>query len=73
MENRLRELRESKNLTMRELSNKLGVDYSTIGHIERGRKNFSIESLLNAADFFDVSTDYLLCRDLRAKEAKNAE
>lgn len=60
---RLKELRESKGLTLRELAEALGVDFSTLGHIENGRSNFSIESLQRACAYFGVTTDYMLCRD----------
>lgn len=58
--NRLKELRKNKGLTLMQLSDAIGVDYSTIGHIERGRRGFSTESLTRACDFFGVSADYLL-------------
>lgn len=58
--NRLRELRKSKNLTLMQLSERVGLDYSTLGHIERGRRGFSEEGLRALASFFGISTDYLL-------------
>lgn len=58
--NRLKELRTSRGLTLMQLSDFLGVDYSTLGHIERGRRGFSVESLERACKFFGVSADYLL-------------
>lgn len=58
--NRLKELRLSKGLTLAELAKALEMDYSTLGHIERGRRNFSIESLNKACAFFGVSTDFML-------------
>lgn len=58
--NRLKELRVSRGLTLMQLSEYLGVDYSTLGHIERGRRGFSVESLESACKFFGVSADYLL-------------
>lgn len=36
------------------------MDYSTLGHIERGRRNFSVESLNAACAYFGVSADYML-------------
>lgn len=58
--NRLKELRLKKKLTLMQLADKLGMDYSTLGHIERGRRGFSTESLKKCCDFFGVSVDYLL-------------
>ena len=58
--NRLKELRQSRGLTLKELAEALEMDYSTLGHIERGRRNFSVESLNKACAFFGVSADYML-------------
>lgn len=60
MKNRLNELRKEKGLTLRELADTLRLDYSTLGHIERGRRDFSISSLRRACDYFHVSADYML-------------
>lgn len=59
MANRLNELRKEKGLTLRELADTLRLDYSTLGHIERGRRDFSISSLRRACDYFHVSADYI--------------
>lgn len=58
--NRLRELRLSKNLSTIELGRLLQLDPSMLTHIEKGRKNFSLESLSRACEFFGVSADYML-------------
>lgn len=58
--NRLKELRKREGLTLMQLADIIGVDYSTIGHIERGRRGFSTESLARACDHFHVSADYML-------------
>lgn len=58
--NRLRELRLSKKISLRALSEKTGVDFATISYCEKGRRNFSATSLKALADFFGVSTDYIL-------------
>lgn len=55
----LRYLRKKKGLTQRELADKIGVSYSTIGNYESGIRtpDSAIEELL--AQYFDVSIDYL--------------
>ena len=55
----LKYLRKKKGLTQRELADRIGVSYSTIGNYESGIRlpDSAIEELL--ADFFDVSIDYL--------------
>ena len=59
---RLKALRKERRLYQRELGELLGV---TLGHyqkIERGTINISALTLCNLADYFGVSTDYLLGR-----------
>lgn len=71
--NRLKELREAKGLTLRELADALEMDYSTFGHIERGRREFSVDSLQRACDYFGVSTDYMLMRTNNAEPKEYPE
>ncbi|ACL70840.1 helix-turn-helix domain-containing protein [Halothermothrix orenii] len=57
---KLRKLRKEKNLTLRELGNKLNLSFSLLAMYERGERTPSLDKLLLIADFFNVSTDYLL-------------
>ncbi len=59
---RIKELRMSKGLSLRELGSKLNIDYSTLGHYESGRRRPDFDTLVKLADYFDVSIDYLLVR-----------
>lgn len=59
---RLRDLREEKNLTRHLLANKLNVSYSTISKYETNIRFPDKGTLIELANFFDVSLDYLLCR-----------
>ncbi len=56
----LKKLRKEMNVTQSELSSILGVSPSTIGMYEQGRREPDKETLLKIANFFHVSTDYLL-------------
>ena len=68
---RLRELREEKNLTRYILADKLSVSYSTVSKYETNIRFPDKETLMTLADFFDVSLDYLLCRsDIRETAEK---
>lgn len=68
---RLRELREEKNLTRYVLADKLSVSYSTVSKYETNIRFPDKETLMTLADFFDVSLDYLLCRsDIRETAEK---
>ena len=58
--NRLKILREEKNLTKTELATLLNVKSQSIGQYERGERDLSTEKLIRFANFFGVTTDYLL-------------
>jgi transcriptional regulator with XRE-family HTH domain len=57
---RLRELREEKNLTRYILADKLSVSYSTVSKYETNIRFQDKETLMTLEDFFDVSLYYLL-------------
>lgn len=58
--NRLRELRERSGLSLRELDEATGIDYSSIAFYERGKRQMSNRAQRILADYFGVSIDYLL-------------
>lgn len=58
----LRQLREERHLTQRELGKVLGISESTVGMYERGKREPDLETLKDIADFFDVDADYLTGR-----------
>lgn len=60
MKNRLRELREEKKLSLRELSELVGMSAAVLGNYERGDRQPKIEAWQKLADFFDVSTSYIM-------------
>ena len=61
LKERLEDLRNRRKLTLKELSEKTGIDYSTLSRIENGNvKKVGDDVLLKLARFFGVSTDFLL-------------
>ena len=58
----LAELRLDKKMTQKDLANELYVSVGTISNYEKGVHFPDIEKLINLADFFHVTTDYLLGR-----------
>ena len=58
VETRLRDLREDRDLTQRELAEYLGVHQTTYSDYELGRLNIPLRTLCRIADFYGVSTDY---------------
>ena len=61
-ENRLRDLREDRDLKQKDLSQLLKVHQTTYSDYELGRLNIPVAALHTLADFYNVSVDYLLCR-----------
>ncbi|HHT71761.1 MAG: transcriptional repressor LexA [bacterium] len=59
---RLREQRELKKMTQGELGKIFGVDRATISRYETGDRDPDSELVRKFADFFGVTTDYLLGR-----------
>lgn len=60
--NRMKQLREERNLTMREASQRLGIPYTTYVNYEKGLREPNSEMLIRIANFFNTSIDYLLKR-----------
>ncbi len=61
-QNRLRDLREDRDLKQKDLADLLKVHQTTYSDYELGRLNIPIASLHLLADFYCVSIDYLLGR-----------
>lgn len=59
---RLKQLRKDKNLTQTELGNKINVTKVSISGYESGNRSPDTDTLQRLADYFEVSTDYLLGR-----------
>lgn len=57
---RLKELRQSKNLTQQKLADYLKTSKSSINMYERGEREPGLEMVETIADFFNVDLDYLL-------------
>lgn len=58
----LAQLRKEKGILQKELATYLNVTVATISNYEKGVHSPDYETLVKLADFFDVSTDYLLQR-----------
>ena len=57
---RLKELRLEKELTQTDVAKVMNITYNTICFWEKGRSSPNISELKKLAQFFNVSTDYLL-------------
>ncbi len=59
---RIRDLREDKDLTQKEMGEILSCSQRVYSNYERGELDIPTEILIKLADFHHVSTDYLLNR-----------
>ncbi|MGN0314371.1 MAG: helix-turn-helix domain-containing protein [Fusicatenibacter sp.] len=57
---RIRQLRCKQGLTQLQLSMKINVSSDHLGAIERGKKAASIDLLIEIAEYFHTSLDYLI-------------
>ena len=68
--NRLALLRKEKNLTQSKVAEALNISRQLYHFYETGQRDPSTDTLCRLADFYDVSIDYLLGREITA-QAKN--
>lgn len=61
---RLKELRENAGLSQYSFADKFGISQSTVGNWEAGKREPNFNTMERIADFFNVSVDYLLGRDM---------
>ena len=64
---RLKSLRKEKRYKQKEMADLLGCTDRNYQKMEYGKTNVPSLTLIKLADFFEVSTDYLLGRDDRRK------
>lgn len=62
MQNRIRDLREDRDMRQSDLAKATGIDQRTISNYETGKTSPDAEALIILADFFDVTIDYLVGR-----------
>ncbi len=60
IKNRIRDLREDRDLRQIDVADATGIDQKTLSNYETGKTNPDSYSIMKLADFFKVSTDYLL-------------
>lgn len=58
----LSELRQDRNLSQKDMAKLLNVSSGTISNYETGRHAPSLETVVQLANYFNVTTDYLLGR-----------
>lgn len=59
---RLKEIRKKRGITQLKLAMDLNISQNTISRYETGEREADYATLIRLADYFNVSTDYLLER-----------
>lgn len=67
---RLKDLRDDKDMTQKEIASILGIEQTVYSRYERGFQTIPVEHLLKLADFYNTSTDYILGRTNDSKPPK---
>ena len=62
MKTRIKDLREDKDLTQKELANYLNISQVAYSYYELGKRSIPLEILAQLADFYNTNIDYLLYR-----------
>ena len=70
---KLKKLRKSKKITQEELAKIINVERSSIGKYESSTTIPSNETLIKIANYFNVSTDYLLGNEKETKKARKGK
>ena len=64
---RLRDLREDKDLRQEDIAEVLGISQTVYSRYERGLQTIPVIHLLKLADYYQVSADYILGRTSTSK------
>ena len=64
----LKYLRKKNHISQRILGNTIGVGRSTVGDYERGRYEPDISTMISIVDYFNISIDALLRKDLKNED-----
>lgn len=68
--NRLKQLRIKKNIKQQDLAKALNITKQSVSNWENGKRLPNIEVLIQLADFYNCSLDYLVGRDLKEDNLK---
>lgn len=62
-------LRKERGLSQKQVAVDLGISQALLSHYEKGIRECGLDFLVKAADYYEVSTDYLLGRTVQRKPA----
>lgn len=70
--NRLKDLREEKDLNQIDVANMLGIGQAGYSKYENGKNNIPVDILIKLSRYYNTSIDYLLyCTDVRKPYKKS--
>lgn len=70
--NRLRDLREDRDLKQKHMAERLGCSQRSISNYESGKTPMPLDLLIEVSHFFDTSIDYILCQtDIKEPYPRN--
>lgn len=67
---KLTQLRQAKKISRKEMAKLLEMNEIAYGCYERGERMPNIDKICKLADFFEISIDELLCRNVKLQRAK---
>ena len=67
---RLKDLREDKDLTQKEVASVLGIDQRVYSNYETGKREIPTRFVVILADYYNTTTDYILGRTNNPKPYK---
>ena len=70
---RIRKQRTQRGWTQEALAERVNVSTSFVGHVERGTRKASLETLVSIANVLDVSLDYLLSGSINSSVSHTNE
>lgn len=70
---RIRDLRKQKRMSQTELAKSAGVSQTTVTAWETGKAEPSSSAVAKLADIFNVTTDYLLGRDVKEENSTDTK
>jgi len=57
--NRISVLREERNISRKELAEKIGVNFQTVGYLEREEYNPSLDLAFRISEYFDLPLEFI--------------
>ena len=66
-------LRKERGLSQKQVASDLGVSQALLSHYEKGIRECGLDFLIKTAEYYDVSTDFLLGYSIPDKETLDEE